>query len=132
MPGINAPCEQVDFHVDSSFDLVLQFSTERQSHPAAMRLTVGPAVMAFTSYDEFAHPWNRYEHAQLPELTEPWARYAFPLLIVHDSPWFHSIVEERNRSEYTHYRIVSLDHTVDVLAHGSVISARWEERDAQV
>jgi hypothetical protein len=127
LPGIAAPCTQVDFCIARNFDIVLHFSSERNAHPPAMRLTFGPAVLAFTSYDEFAHPWNFYEHEPVPQLPEPWAPYAFPLLIVHNAPWFNAVIEEsRQRSEFTHYRIVSLDHTVDVLAHGSVVVARWE------
>ena len=100
-----------------------------------LMLDFGPHVFAFMSHDEFLHPWNDdSHHGSVPKLGEAWARYAFPLLRVHDSRWVASFGDSQllwgDRETVTHYRIVSLDHTVDVLTSG-MVSAAWGQPPAQ-
>jgi hypothetical protein len=94
-------------------------------------LDFGPQVFAFMSHDEFLHPWNADpEHGPVPKCEEAWNRCTYPLLHVHDSRWVASFTDSQlldsDRKRATHYRIVSLDHTVDVLTSG-LVSAAWDQ-----
>jgi hypothetical protein len=124
--GIAAPCFDVRFVDRGLVELILTFSRVHGGHPDDLWLQFTPNVLAFTSHDEFVHPWNRYEHGPVPRLEGRWTQYLFPLLVVNDSEWAREIVDGQihQRSWYTHYRIVSLDHTVDILTSGTPI-ARW-------
>lgn len=125
--GIVAPFLSVDIRTGPEAFTVRGVGYGGPDTPARdLDLTFAPNVLAFTSYDEFAHPWQGSEAGPVPKLAAPWAKYAFPLLVVHDSPWFRATVDDETqpRAWYTHYRIVSLDHTVDLITSGAV-HAEW-------
>jgi hypothetical protein len=77
-------------------------------------------VVGFASWQEFAHPWNNdVVIANLPTLSVgQWASYTFPMLEVMDSNLVAAFGDGQ-RVTYQgvrHFRIVTLDHTVDILA----------------
>jgi hypothetical protein len=85
-------------------------------------------VVGFTSWQEFAHPWNNdVVIANLPKLlVGQWASHTFPMLEVLNSNLIAGFGDGQ-RARYQrarHFRIVTLDHTVDLLATGEP-SAEW-------
>lgn len=122
---MSGPCVDLEVRVDAAgFVLRLQFGWGG-APPAELVLTFAPDVLAYTSYDEYAHPWNRAPGAPVPRLPAPWAQYAYPLLVVADSPWASDTVARAAQPPewLTHYRVVSLGHTLDVLTSGQVRAA---------
>src|SRR5882724_4640181 len=90
-------------------------------------------VPAYAVHEEFVHPWNSYETESPPKLAGQWQRYSLPLLIVKDSIWLKSFSESQliNYPECVHYRLVTLDQTVDVLCNQAP-SVSWLENTSGV
>jgi hypothetical protein len=76
-------------------------------------------VPAYTVHEEFVHPWNIYHTESPPMLNGKWETYCFPILIVRDSVWLDSFSDSQLVSypDCIHYRLVTLDQTVDVLCN---------------
>jgi hypothetical protein len=89
----------------------------------------GAQVVAFASWQEFAHPWNnKTVIATLHRLRGAWPNYGFPLLEVNESDLLATF-DEGQRATYPkarHFRIVTLDHTVDVVATAEA-RADWSD-----
>lgn len=127
--GVDMPAAEIVLHVDPAVSLRLRFSFLTDAPPRDLVLAFRGHVVACMSFEEFAHPWQVYDSTgPVPRLEGPWASYAFPLLRVRDSIWLASFADsqvlEEDRRLLTHYRFVSLDNTVDVLASGDVL-AEW-------
>ena len=89
-------------------------------------------VVAFASWQEFAHPWNNETLiASLPSLGRAWPNHAYPLLEVDGSNLLANFGDGQRASYPTakHFRIVTMDHTVDVLAIGDP-ETEWLEAAA--
>jgi len=133
--GIASPCGDVRIsnHGDA-LQLLLKFSVINGGIDRDLRLVFPWGhVVGFASWDEFAHPWNTQSILDaLPTLgVEPWPKYAFPTLEVLGSTLVAAF-DEGQRAMYTdvrHFRIVTLDHTVDVLAT-SEPRAEWIRPEA--
>ena len=129
LSGVSTWCFEINFRTDRTgdFEVMLRFANTKEPGLPSLHLNFGPNVLAFTSYEEFVHPWVSNEVGPIPRLPEPYLNWPFPLLIVHDSLWFASVVDDEiyKRSAFTHYRLVSLDNIVDVVSSGEV-TARWE------
>jgi hypothetical protein len=95
-------------------------------------LRFGQRIIALMSHGEFEHPWNDPgERGPIPRADNPPPyTFAFPLLRVIDSEWvasfFPSRLDTRERPTLTHYRIITLADTLDVLTQGPV-SAEWSD-----
>jgi hypothetical protein len=130
VPDVTTPCAEIVLYADPGATTVrLRFSLVRDAAPRDLVLGFGRDVVACTSYEEFAHPWQLATgDGAVPRLAEPWAGYAFPLLLVQPSRWLASFsdyqLDDERRSAAAHYRLVSLDNTVDVLTTGRV-TAEW-------
>lgn len=76
-------------------------------------------VPAYTVYEEFVHPNNMYDTESPPMLNGKWERYCYPLLVVKESVWLASFSDSQLLSyqDCIHYRLVTLDQTVDVLCN---------------
>ena len=128
--GVVSPCGYIVLHADPlAHTVLLRFSTLRDAPPRDLLLRFGRQVVACMSHDEFVHPWQAHAPiSEVPRLDGWWAPYAFPLLKVRQSRWLASFADtqilEQQREELTHYRFVSLDNTVDLLASGAV-TAEW-------
>src|SRR2546428_1055830 len=119
--GIDLPCAGVQISTsDRELSLLLEFSLVQDGSDRDLRLrfTYGH-VVGFASWQEFAHPWNTEPVLDtIPRLGERWSTYAFPTLEVCDSNLIAGF-DEGQRVTYAgvrHFRIVTLDHTIDVLA----------------
>lgn len=79
-------------------------------------------VPAYAVHEEFVHPWNVSDVGTLPKLGGEWGDYSFPLLTVKNSRWLGSFSESQLASHQNciHYRLVTLDQTVDVLCNRAV------------
>ena len=76
-------------------------------------------VVAFASWQEFAHPWNNEPVLEkLPRLGGQWANHAFPMLEVCNSALIAGFGDGQRAAypEIRHFRIVTLDHTLDIIA----------------
>jgi hypothetical protein len=128
--GIASPCADIVLHGDPRSTTVLcRFSEVRGALPRDLAIRFGTDVVASMSHEEFVHPWQRESRGALvPRLEGEWRRYAFPLLEVHDSEWLASFSDgeilEPDRVGLRHFRLVSLDNTVDILARGTP-EAEW-------
>jgi hypothetical protein len=125
--GVTSPCGILLEVGPSTVTARLRFSAVGAA-PRDLLLTFAGRVVACMSHEEFAHPWHAEElDAEVPRLDGRWARYAFPLLEVRNSRWLASFSDSQildpDRPGLTHYRLVSLDNTVDVLAAGGVAAA---------
>jgi hypothetical protein len=83
-------------------------------------------VPAYTVHEEFVHPWNIYPTESPPMLDGKWERFCFPILIVKDSVWLDSFSDSQlvNYPDCIHYRLVTLDQTIDVLCN-RIPGASW-------
>jgi hypothetical protein len=130
VPDVSAPCADIVLHADPGDVTVrLRFSQMRDAAPRDLLVRFGREVAACMSHDEFLHPWQADETAgEVPRLGGAWGRYAHPLLLVHGSRWLASFSDgqlvDYQHLTLTHYRFVSLDNTVDVLATGDA-TAEW-------
>jgi hypothetical protein len=130
VPDVTAPCADIVLHAEpGDVTARLRFSLVRDAAPRDLLLRFGREVAACASHDEFLHPWQADETAgEVPRLAGDWVGYAYPLLRVHDSRWLASFGEgqlvDYQHVTLTHYRLVSMDNTVDVLTAGEP-SAEW-------
>lgn len=123
--GIDAPCAGVDIaESDGKLTLTLRFSNMVNARLPDLEISFG-RVVAMASYEESAHPWNDTQELQ-PKLVNEWKGYTFPCLIIRESAWVAGFGEGRlfGREGITHYQVVSLDKTVDILATTKP-QARW-------
>ena len=76
-------------------------------------------VPAYTVHEEFVHPFMIYDIEPPPRLNGRWERYYFPILLVKNSVWVGSFSDSQliNYPECIHYRLITLDKTVDVLCN---------------
>jgi hypothetical protein len=76
-------------------------------------------VPAYAVYEEFVHPWIESNGEAPPKLEGKWKDFSYPLLLVRDSDWQSSFSDSQlvNWSGCVHYRLVTLDQTVDVLCN---------------
>jgi len=76
-------------------------------------------IPAYAVYDEFVHPWIQSNGEATPTLEGKWKDFSYPLLLVRNSVWQSSFSEDQlvNWSGCVHYRLVTLDQTVDVLCN---------------
>ena len=84
-------------------------------------------VVGFASWQEFAHPWNNEPVLEtLPKLVGQWGNHTFPMLEVRNSNLIVGFGDGQRAAypEVRHFRIVTLDHTVDILATGEP-TAEW-------
>ena len=130
VPGVATPCSDIELHVaDEATVARLRFSRVKGASPRDLLVRFERGVVGCMSHEEFAHPEQADAQAgEVPCLGGPWSAYAFPLLRVHASRWLASfsdgqLLDER-RAAASHYRLVSLDNTVDVLTTGAV-AAEW-------
>lgn len=128
--AIEWPCAGVEIS-NAGTDLVLklEFSavTGGGDRDLILRFPWG-RVVAFASWDEFAHPWNNEtEIDSLPKLGGNWPNCTFPLLEVGQSSLLAKFGEGQRAAypDVRHLRIVTLDHTLDVLATGEPL-AEWK------
>jgi hypothetical protein len=79
-------------------------------------------VPAYMVHEEFVHPWNVAETGPLPKLEGKWDGWSFPLLIVKNSYWLGSFSDTRlvNYPNCIHYRLLTMEQTVDVLCNWKV------------
>ena len=123
--GIDRPCSEVLIQMSPAATLArLRFAEQDD-----LVLDLGLRVPAFMSHEEFVHPWAGEDaDVPLPKLSDRWARYSYPLLEVHQSRWLASFTDSQimdwERAAAKHYRLISLDNTVDLLVIGPVV-ASW-------
>lgn len=126
LDGIASPCASVVLHAAYDVTVRLLFSEMRNAPPRDLLISFQERVFACTSFEEFVHPWEWEERGQVPRLGDPWAGYTFPLVRISDSRWLASFSDSQilapERPSITHYRFLSLDNIVDVLAAGPVLS----------
>ena len=96
----------------------LIFSETVDGSESDLQISFG-RVPVYAIYEEFVHPWNYHKTESPPKLEEKWQDYSFPLLVVKDSIWMQSFSDSQllNHPECIHYRLVTLDQTVDVLCN---------------
>ena len=132
--GIETPCAGVQIsHGGHDLCLLLEFSLVDGGGDRDLCLRFGWGhVVGFASWQEFAHPWNTEPVLdRIPRLGGRWSTHAFPTLEVLDSNAVAGF-DEGQRATYPsvrHFRIVTLDHTVDVLATAQP-HAEWVQRAA--
>jgi hypothetical protein len=122
MSEIQWPCAGVEIaNATDSLTMRLEFSgvVGGGDRDLLLRLPWG-YVVGFASWQEFAHPWNNdVVIANLPKLAVgQWANHTFPMLEVMDSNLVAAFgdVQRVTYEGVRHFRIVTLDHTVDILA----------------
>jgi hypothetical protein len=72
-------------------------------------------VPGHTVYEEFVHPSNGSQ-TESPKLVGKWEAYTYPLLVIQDSEWVHSLSDRLiSFPASVHYRFVTLDQIVDIL-----------------
>lgn len=113
------------FEDDSGLALVLQLCELRKGDPSPLKLTFGH-VVAYASYEEFAHP--SLDHAMQGVNIPLNNGFPYPCLAVHNSPWVKAFSPARAMAFASkpcqHYSFYSLDRTVDVLTTQPV-HAEW-------
>lgn len=114
--GIDSPCAEVDFVTSGQWlILVLRFSLVIGDCTRDLRLQCEWGdVVGFTSWQELAHLCREPAFEGAPKLGDPWADYAFPVLELCESGWLTD-VQCPPYSNLRHFRIITLDHTVDLL-----------------
>ncbi|HKV33564.1 MAG TPA: hypothetical protein VJP89_04570 [Pyrinomonadaceae bacterium] len=71
-------------------------------------------VLAYSVYEEFAHPWETLE--SVPRLPGRWGIYFYPLLRINESRWIASLPDlQAIHPGVSHYRLLTLDQIIDVL-----------------
>jgi hypothetical protein len=129
MLGIQWPCAGVEIS-NATDDLTMRLEFSKVvgggDRDLLLRLPWG-YVVGFASWQEFAHPWNNEPVLdRVPKLVGEWANHAFPMLEVFDSNLIAGF-DDGQRASYQgvrHFRIVTLDHTVDILATAEP-AAEW-------
>jgi hypothetical protein len=111
------PCASVVVHEDrGELELRAIFSEIVRGHGQDLCLRFG-RVVAVASFEEIAHPWDD-DDVDVPRLSGDWRHYTYPILRVENSEWM-ALVRDALPAEpevLAHFRVVTLDKTVDVLA----------------
>ena len=78
-------------------------------------------IPAYAVYEEFVHPWLESGGEPIPRLEGKWKDFSYPVLFVRNSIWQSSFSDSQliNWPESIHYRLVTLDQTVDILCNRS-------------
>lgn len=89
------------------------------------------------SHTKYAHPWETYPIAEIPQLGGNWDSAAYPLLEVKDSLWLDAFSATQSvgldRDTVRHFRFVSLDNIVDVLVYGQcVLTIEWVDTSSSL
>jgi hypothetical protein len=127
--GIEWPCAGVEIsNATDRLTMRIEFSkvVGGGDRDLLLRIPWG-YVVGFASWQEFAHPWNNEPVLEkLPKLVGLWANHAFPMLEVFNSNLIAGFGDGQRAAyqEVRHFRIVTLDHTVDILATAEP-SAEW-------
>ena len=112
--GITTPAASALVSEDKDgLTITLLFSAIVDGSDSDLCLKFG-RVLAYTVYEEFAHPWQTMESA--PRLTGQWETYFYPLLRISGSRWIASLPDfPAVHPDAIHYRLLTLDQIVDVL-----------------
>jgi hypothetical protein len=122
---IHWPCGSVDVaDNDDGLTLLVRFSDVIGGGDRDLLLRFG-RVLAFSSHEEFAHPWVD-DPIVLPRLGGTWSQWVWPLLEVTHSTWLATFSPARRASydQPRHYRVISMDNTIDVLT-ANAVQAEW-------
>ena len=126
--GIEWPCAGVEIsNATDALAMRLEFSKVVGGGERDLLLALPWGyVVGFASWQEFAHPWNNEAILEkLPKVGGKWANHSFPLLEVFNSNLIAGFGGQRaSYPEVRHFRIVTLDHTVDILATAEP-AAEW-------
>jgi hypothetical protein len=117
--GITTPASHALIEeVREGLFVTLVFSQIQEGRDADLKINFG-RVPAYSVHEEFVHPWNSYKADAPPELAENWSGWSFPLVIVKNSVWLQSFSEIQmlNYKNSIHYRLITLDQTVDVICN---------------
>lgn len=116
--GIETPVACAVVKDNAGLSIVLVFSGIVGGLKSDLQLSF-ENVPAYAVYEEFSHPWQFNETEPPPYLTGRWERHAFPMLIVKNSVWLDSFSDSQlvNYPDCVHYRLVTLDKTVDILSN---------------
>jgi hypothetical protein len=128
---ITTPCAGFILVEDSDrVEVRLLFSAIANGLEDDLLLTLQSHI-ALMSHEEMADPLIDISHSMtdLPRLADPrWPGWTFPLMEVESSTWVASISDARlapyERSAIRHYRVVTLDRTLDLLTSAEV-RAEW-------
>jgi hypothetical protein len=128
VPDLDTPCAGVDIELIHRRLTVRMLFSEMVGRPERDLVFLFEDSIVVTSFDEFQHPWNFQTGGPVPKLEGKWAQYAYPVLVVRGSQWAQRIKDTHGlRGEgLIHLRMVTLDHTVDVLGRGPA-SALWQD-----
>jgi hypothetical protein len=128
--GVGWPCAGVKIsNATDDLTLRLEFSNVVGGGERDLLLRLHWSyVVGFASWQELAHPWWNAEPflGKLPKLVGQWATYAFPMLEAVNSNLIAGF-DDGQRATYPgvrHFRIVTLDHTIDLLATAEP-AAEW-------
>jgi hypothetical protein len=86
--------------------VTLVFSEIVGGLPFDLRVNFG-RVPAYSVHEEFVHPGNGYR-TEPPGLAGKWEHYIYPLLLIRDSEWLHSL-RLISFPDSVHYRFLTLD-----------------------
>ena len=128
VPGMDTPCAGVDIELNHRRLTVRMLFSEMVGRAERDLVSVFASPIIVTSFDEFQHPWNSQSGGLVPKLEGKWAQYAYPILIVRGSEWAQRVKDTAGLGgeDPIHFRMVSLDHTVDVLGHDPVSALRQD------
>jgi hypothetical protein len=94
--------------------VTLLFSEIADGPDSDLRIKFGH-VVAYSVYEEFAHPWESVNLA--PRLAGRWEGYIYPLLEIKNSKWMASLPHlSLVDPNCVHYRLLTVDEIVDVLS----------------
>ena len=118
---INAPCGSAEVTEPGGGSLIVRLAFSEVVDGIAEDLLITfTSHVALMSHEEFAHPWCDDGELALPTIGGKWGRATHPTLRVNPSAWIESFSGDRlahvDRRDVQHYRFVTLDRTVDVLA----------------
>ena len=110
--GLVTPAGRVCVAMDDREVIVtMVFSEIVDGLNSDLRITFG-RVPAFAVHEEFIHPWNSSHPA--PRLGGKWEAYTYPLLLIQDSEWVHSLQQQLVATPNpVHYRFALVDRPAD-------------------
>jgi hypothetical protein len=121
--GVTTPVARASIEEGSDgLIITLVFSEIVDGLTSDLRIDFG-RIPAYAVYEEFVHLWIQSKSEAAPRLEGKWKDFSYPLLLVRDSVWQNSFSEAQlvNWSGCVHYRLVTLDQTVDVLCNRTPI-----------
>lgn len=96
--------------------ITMMFSEIGEGQSSNLRIRFG-RVAGYSVYEEFVHPWYTPQ-TESPMIGEGSRRCVFPLLLIHNSEWVHSLSDRLlGFPNSVHYRLLTLDEVVDVLCN---------------